>query len=170
MNLAAVLAELRTRRSLIDAAIVGLEPLVAAAPSENGAPPTHVSGPRPGKRGLTGKTSGHSTRRADSKLIARIQKLAVPGKSLNAVAKKLGVSFGTVKRYAPAAAPDKPAKPKGTRPRISPETIAKIQAMDGQGNPIKQICVACGVSAPTVKKYAKAKAVTPPTLPKKQWV
>lgn len=47
----------------------------------------------------------------------------------------------------------------GSRPRITPETIAKIQAMDGQGKRQGDIAAACGVSIPTVKKYANAKSV-----------
>jgi hypothetical protein len=53
----------------------------------------------------------------------------------------------------------RPAKGKGSRPRVTPETIARIQAMDGQGKPIGEIAAACGVSTPTVKKYADMKPV-----------
>jgi len=51
------------------------------------------------------------------------------------------------------------AKGKWSRSRVTPETIAKIQAMDGQGKPVKEIAAACGVSAPTVTKYANAAPV-----------
>lgn len=53
----------------------------------------------------------------------------------------------------------RPAKGTGSRPRITPETIARIQAMDGQGKTVKEIVAACGVSAPTVTKYANAAPV-----------
>ena len=68
------------------------------------------------------------------------------------------------KTHTRGARKTKPAKA-GSRPRVTPEMIAKIQAMDGQGKPVKEIAAACGVSAPTVTKYANAapvKATTPP--------
>jgi len=69
----------------------------------------------------------------------------------------------STKRASPVKKSRKGGKPAktitGTRPRISPETIAKIQAMDSQGKTIKEIAAACGVSAPTVTKYANAAPV-----------
>lgn len=56
----------------------------------------------------------------------------------------------------------RPAKGKGSRPRVTPETIAKIQAMDGQGKPIAEIAAACGVSTGSVRKFADMKPVARP--------
>lgn len=67
----------------------------------------------------------------------------------------------TVKASAkkPKARATREAKTPGTRRGIAPETIARIQELDGQGKPRYEIARLCGVSAPTVAKYADAPAV-----------
>lgn len=81
-------------------------------------------------------------------VVASTAKALKPGRTPKRTAKK-----------GKAAKKVKSAKGKGSRPRITPETIARIQAMDGQGKTVKEIVAACRVSAPTVTKYANAAPV-----------
>jgi len=90
---------------------------------------------------------------------------APPAASIAATGPVKALPAGRRKQRAAKAVP----KPKGTRRRksatgrrgISDETIAKIQALDAKGKPQTEIAEACGVSIPTVKKYADAAPVAP---------